>query len=185
MQPIALSVNDRKILIFDHLLREDSLQKISVILQNTPYRRNEIATPDSEEIKHHSIDLQTQHLEQLGLLGPSNACLALFDSSRSYKIFRQYVNVCFFGDLLLPHRDSELKNNDVTALWYLNPLWKREWGGETLFYDEVNGASVAVENVPGRLVLFDGKILHAGKAPNRNCYQGRMTLAIKYYPIPG
>jgi hypothetical protein len=32
---------------------------------------------------------------------------------------------------------------------------------------------------PGRLLLFDGAIRHAGKPPNRNCPVARFTFAIK------
>jgi len=32
---------------------------------------------------------------------------------------------------------------------------------------------------PGRLLLFDGAIRHAGKAPNRNCNVSRYTFTIK------
>ena len=68
---------------------------------------------------------------------------------------------------------------ELTALWFLCERWDTEWGGETLFYDATGDAQIAVTPKPGRLLLFDGAIRHAGKPPNRNCPVARYTFAIK------
>jgi len=60
--------------------------------------------------------------------------------------------------------------------------WDVEWGGETLFFDSAMDAQVAVSPRPGRLVMFDGSILHVGRPPNRICYTSRFTLALKIKP---
>jgi len=43
-------------------------------------------------------------------------------------------------------------------------------------------AEAVVSPKPGRLVIFDGSILHAGRPPNRSCYAPRYTLAYKLEP---
>ena len=58
-----------------------------------------------------------------------------------------------------------------------------EWGGETLFFNSIMDAEVAVSPRPGRLVVFDGAIIHVGRPPNRVCYAPRYTLAFKLEPV--
>jgi hypothetical protein len=67
-------------------------------------------------------------------------------------------------------------------LWFIAPDWNVEWGGETVFFDSVMDAQIAVSPRPGRLVLFDGSLTHVGRPPNRICYAPRYTLAFKLQP---
>lgn len=179
------TIGEKRLRIIDGLLKPEHVAQLANALTLSSYRRMEIATPKSSHIKHHSLEITPEQLKQLNLHNVSVEALAGFSPGQTYKIFRQYCNVCFYGDLLLPHRDANPDQTDITALWYLNAQWEREWGGETLFFDEEARISHAIEMVPGRLVLFDGCILHVGKTPNRQCYEGRLTLAIKFYADPG
>jgi len=178
-------IGERKLRVVDGLLNAEHIKQLANALNASSYRRMEIATPKSSHIKHHSLEMTTEQLKHLQLFDVSVAALSDFNSTHKFKIFRQYCNICFYGDLLLPHRDANPEQSDITAMWYLNPHWDREWGGETLFFDESSQTSIGVELVPGRLVLFDGALLHVGKSPNRQCYEGRLSLAIKFYADPG
>ena len=55
------------------------------------------------------------------------------------------------------HTDSNKEAN--TVLFYLNPIWKKEWGGETI----VDGKKI--EYKPNRAVIYDARLPHGGKAP--------------------
>ena len=55
------------------------------------------------------------------------------------------------------HTDSD--NDSWTILFYSNPVWKPEWGGETIVGDEI------IEYKPNRALIYDARILHGGKAP--------------------
>merc|ERR1719440_825037 len=81
------------------------------------------------------------------------------------------------------HRDSD-SGDHVTALLYpnLEPEWRAEFGGETVFYDEDREIVDAVEPRPGRLCLFTGSILHKGSPPGRLVYESRFTTAFKFSP---
>jgi Rps23 Pro-64 3,4-dihydroxylase Tpa1-like proline 4-hydroxylase len=103
---------------------------------------------------------------------------ALLPASR-YRPYRAYTNHASYGDMLFTHTDAQLGSDEFTALWFLCEQWETEWGGETLFYDSAGDAQVAVSPRPGRLLMFDGAIRHAGKPPNRNCFVSRFTFAIK------
>lgn len=51
-----------------------------------------------------------------------------------------------------------------------------------MLYDHNQDAVACVTPRPGRLAIFDGTILHAGRPPNRICYAPRYTLAFKLEP---
>jgi len=53
-----------------------------------------------------------------------------------------------------------------------------------MLYDHNQDAVACVTPRPGRLAIFDGTILHAGRPPNRICYAPRYTLAFKLAPPP-
>ena len=83
-----------------------------------------------------------------------------------------------------PDDDAQPGSDEFTALWYLCEHWDTEWGGETLFFDAAGDAQFVCSPRPGRLVLFDGAIRHAGRPPSRICYVPRYTFAIKLERVP-
>lgn len=93
---------------------------------------------------------------------------------------RVYANAHTYGVDGKLHRDCAKGAGEVTSLIYLNPVWKQGWGGETTFFTEtMSGASVCVTPKPGRLVVFEGEIPHRVAAPDRECYDLRVTLIFK------
>jgi len=110
---------------------------------------------------------------------PTMAAVAAHAPAMAYRPYRSYVNVAHYGDMLFSHVDCVEGAGELTALWYVCDQWDHEWGGETVFFDRQRDVRAAVSPRPGRLVLFDGDILHAGRPPNRNCHAPRFTLAVK------
>ena len=49
--------------------------------------------------------------------------------------------------------------NCYTVLFYLNPYWNKEWGGETIVGNE------KIQYKPNRALIYDSKILHGGMGP--------------------
>ena len=91
----------------------------------------------------------------------------------NYKIERVYLNL--FSPCENPnfHIDGE---NIVTCLYYLNPQYDLDEGGETQFLinDEIRG----IRSKPGRLVMFDGSLKHRATSFRSH---PRLTLAIKFH----
>ena len=54
----------------------------------------------------------------------------------------------------------------VSYMFYLNSVWKRQWGAPTKFKSKKYHISKKVYSKPGRLVVFNAKLLHKGTAPN-------------------
>jgi SM-20-related protein len=92
---------------------------------------------------------------------------------------RAYVNCSVYGDGYYLHRDCAAHEQHVTALYYANPEWQPDWGGETIYYNDEEDAELAITPRPGRLVIARGAVLHRGNVPARNCYEERYTLAYK------
>jgi hypothetical protein len=44
-------------------------------------------------------------------------------------------------------------------LFYLNPIWKKEWGGETIVDNK------KIEYKSNRAVIYDARLPHGGKSP--------------------
>lgn len=99
----------------------------------------------------------------------------------SYGIERMYVNAYNFGDCPTVHQDHADEGH-FTALYYANYEWNHNWSGETVFYNEAKDEILrAVYPRPGRIVVFDARIPHVAREPNRICPVVRYTIAIKLY----
>ena len=102
----------------------------------------------------------------------NNIIISRFSELKNKKIQRGYVNLFRPNEHAYYHPDG----NVTTCLFYINPEYDINEGGETFFIvdDEVRG----VRSKPGRLVVFDGRILHRA-TPFRS--YPRLTVALKYY----
>jgi SM-20-related protein len=177
------NVDGRSIFVVDDRLPSHELAILDAALRHGRYRRTEVAREDTAAFKHWVIELDPNALGAPSLVETTAASVEqLFGSG--YQLFRSYCNVAFFGDQLMTHTDCRPGDSIVTALWYVASAWDVEWGGETLFFDDSKDAAFVVAPRPGRLVLFDGAILHAGRPPNRICHEPRFTLALKFVRPP-
>jgi len=94
-------------------------------------------------------------------------------------IARMYVNAYTYGDCPTIHVDHDAPGN-FTALYYANLEWKAEWSGETVFYTPERDEIVeAVLPRPGRIAVFDGRVPHVAREPNRIAPVVRYTIAMK------
>lgn len=95
-----------------------------------------------------------------------------------HSLVRCYANAHTFGVEGFPHTDSRTPGN-YTTIFYINPVWKPEWAGETVFFNDLGDIVQAILPKPGRMVMFDGRILHAARALSRICPAMRVTLMFK------
>lgn len=100
------------------------------------------------------------------------------DRFAGHSLVRCYANAHTFGVEGYPHTDSRLPGNH-TAILYVNPAWYPEWAGETVFFNDEGDIFKAVLPKSGRLVVFDGRVLHAARGLSRICPAMRVTLMFK------
>jgi hypothetical protein len=95
-----------------------------------------------------------------------------------HALVRCYANAHTYGIEGYPHVDAKIPGN-FTTIFYLNPVWKPDWAGETVFLNAENDIERAVLPRPGRMISFDGTIAHAARAVSRSCPAMRVTLMFK------
>lgn len=93
-----------------------------------------------------------------------------------YGLVRAYISGHTHGLEGGPHRSAKPSDHERVVILYLNPEWKDDWAGEIVFYDP-SRECVSVRPRPGRLLLFDGAIMRASRAPSRACPTLCMTLS--------
>lgn len=108
-------------------------------------------------------------------------CEAL--AGRALCVIRQYATGHTYGLGGKPHAD-DTRTGCFTLLYYAMPEWKQEWEGETVFFDAEGEVIQAIAPRPNRAVLFDSRIVHAGRAPGRQCPALRIAVAYKLEPVP-
>jgi hypothetical protein len=96
-------------------------------------------------------------------------------------LIRCYANAHTFGVEGYPHTDSS-RDQDSTVVLYLNKTWRREWGGETMVY---NQDSIAHAELPkyNTALVFPGNQWHVAKPVSRICPELRVTLMFKVAPM--
>ena len=73
----------------------------------------------------------------------------------------------------------------LTALVYLSPEWRAEWGAATRFLDATGPRVLDVSPAPGRVCLFDADVAHAVTAPDAAAERrARYSLALKLVAHP-
>jgi hypothetical protein len=136
------------------------------------------------------VDAGTQNTEDLStwldLAGLSRGSNAIGDLWRHFSttalsghdLLRCYVNAHTYGTEGYPHKDAE-RTGEVTTLTYMNPEWKKEWAGETVFFDGAGEIVRAVLPRHGRVVRFSSEMEHCARPVSRTCPVLRVTLVFK------
>lgn len=171
-------IEGRDVHVFDDLVPAEESARYFAAISQAAFTRTESARSDTE-FRHWVCEMPLANLPRTSLWQATERAVAIVRPDRRFAPYRVYTNFSQFGDTLLTHVDAVQGATELTALWFLCERWDTEWGGETLFYADSGDARIAVSPRPGRLLLFDGAIRHAGKPPNRNCPVARYTFAIK------
>lgn len=174
----TLVVDGRPLRVFD-----DHLPNVGQYVNElalAAFARTETAKPETAEYRHWVKEMKLESVPRPIFEATRRAVLGFMESNAEYLPYRAYTNFASYGDMLFTHTDCKPEEGDLTALWYLCDRWDVEWGGETVFYDAQDEIACAIRPRPGRLIIFDGAIKHAGRPPNRICYAPRYTFAIKF-----
>ena len=96
-------------------------------------------------------------------------------------LYSAYINCLKAGDTPGVHVDAPYWiEENKTVLLYLNPEWSPNYGGETIFYDHRLEAQRIVSPIPGRVVMFDGRVPHSGRPPTNRYPINRYIISFKY-----
>ncbi|MGH8113325.1 MAG: 2OG-Fe(II) oxygenase [Rhodanobacteraceae bacterium] len=177
-----VEIDGRVLRVYDGLVSVEEIGRLTNAFLAGAFVCDEVARPDTYAARHWQLAITADVARQLPVYGPTIEALQALPGCADYRTQRVYCNCSTYGDMLFTHTDVREGKRGVTALWYVAPKWEVEWGGETMLYDRHRDAVACVTPRPGRLAIFDGTILHAGRPPNRICYAPRYTLAFKFEP---
>jgi len=174
------SIDGRPAMVLDGLMPVPEATQLFQYLNNSPFSHTEFARHDTQAFRHWVCNFELDACRRMPLYRYTMDAIARHMPERGpHRCYRAYCNLCGYGDMLFTHTDSEPDVADLTALWYIAPRWDVEWGGETLLFNSDGDAEFVVSPRPGRLLLFDARIRHAGRPPNRVCVLPRLTFALK------
>lgn len=173
-------IEGRALWVFDDLLEPREIASLAAAFDGGAFTRNEIARPDTQQFKHWALNVALDVAQQLPLhRAMLDALGGVLSAGTRYRAYRAYCNYATYGDVLFTHTDAQPGSQELTALWFVAREWNVEWGGETLFFNSRQDAEFVVSPRPGRLVVFDGSLLHCGRPPTRICFAPRYTFAYK------
>lgn len=177
------SVDGLPALVVDGLMSAAEAARLFQWLKGQPFTRNEFARPDTQAFLHWAYNLSVADCERLPLYPATLEAIRTHLPERgAQRCYRSYCNLSTYGDMLFTHTDSQPGVEELTALWYIAPRWDLEWGGETVLFNSRGDAEFVANPRPGRLLIFDGRIRHAGRPPSRVCVIPRLTFALKFEP---
>ena len=173
-------IDGRELIVIDDVVSGARLENLTSYFELAPAQRIEADTTASGETRLWIIPIEREIVERQPYVNAIMGEVAEHFRGETFGIERAYCNAISFGDMLYAHRDNnDRTSRDLTALLFVATEWRKEWGGETLFFNDDGDAVHAVSPRPGRLTIFRSTIEHRAGAPSRICNRTRLTLALK------
>lgn len=176
-------ISGREIFVCDGYIGPTAIAHVAGFLNTLSYRRAEHSIP-GVPVSGASAELAPSLLASEAFFGHLKSLADNVFASERLTVERAYVNNTVYGDMYYTHRDCEPGSRDVTLLYYANPAWENDWGGETIYFNDEDDAQIVVRPRAGRLVIARGAILHRGGVPTRICHEERRTIALKMGSAP-
>lgn len=92
-----------------------------------------------------------------------------------------WINSTITGSWYYSHVDSFYEPDDIeciTLLFNVNRFWDNEHGGETLFYNIYGEKEIAVDFIPGQIIVFDSRLAHKPAISDGNTEPRYMYVSI-------
>ena len=169
-----------EIAVVDAAVAPSHVAAVCAWLELLPYRQHDIDTSLANEYKHWicAFANPAQYAKTVpildGLVGIGWTALR----RAPQQVDKMHAYSVPYGDVQTFHRDYGTEDG-VTVVYHANTQWEREWGGEMIFCDRDGNVRHAVEFKPGRIIAFNGSLLHKATAPGRNALSPRRTLVFQ------
>lgn len=177
-------IQNRQIIIFDDLF---TFSEISGNYNNIISYKYSIYNSSESEIQDLSnkklacqLDMSDPILENI-FSEDRIGVISNYIPQDTFYHWRSYINLGIHSDNHKIHVDDFKVGDGITLLYYANRNWDRDWGGETLFYDDERKEILYTSSfIPGRLIIFSSTIPHCAKPQQFNAPPYRFTLASKF-----
>ena len=176
---LHIGPQSRRLFVLDNVVKPQDVSQLYRFFRNLPYRYLDSDRFDTTDYRHFGYTFEeeppTDHPVVAFFAGAAMAHLRSHGLDVG-RVKRAYVNLNLYGDVQFAHEDGD----EWTAVAFVNDVWKSDWGGELLVYDDAAaGLAHAITPAPARLVVFDGLLTHRGGVPSKLTTEPRITLAIK------
>jgi len=181
----AYRIDGKDILIFDGLFTRREILEVDDECASMDYMRAR-NTEMNQGYTEWSVLLEPRTSRQHIVVQRIQAHLAILYPSWRFSLKQSYAKNLCYGDCPYPHVDARSEPDRVvlSTIYFANARWDPVWGGETQFFNGEMEALLAIAPRPGRLVIFDGSVLHRAGVPMRNCQASRYSLINKFLGTP-
>jgi len=142
---------------------------------NTRYWHHEVGRGVKENTQDISENVRQHPLRAFGLY---QDWLLSHLVPADTKILRYYLNAHTYGTDGWPHTDTD-RNDELTAILYLNMDWKPEWCGETVVFNANGDIAASVLPHANRIMTFPSNALHAPRPLSKSFEDLRKVLVVK------
>jgi Rps23 Pro-64 3,4-dihydroxylase Tpa1-like proline 4-hydroxylase len=160
--------NSKKIHIFDNVFSAVERNDMFNFVLNSRYVIDGTSAHSFESIQskpyfqssYSNKDVDNMKFFQSKKLQPVKDVLLGYVMTRAYIFSSDNTTIHHF------HTDP----SDLTMIYYPNTTWNTAYGGETMFIDdEMDEIVYTTTYVPGRVIVFNSKILHKMASPSPAC----------------
>lgn len=163
--------------IFDALVPPDLIDTIYQSLVERPYDSDHASSKSTKIYREWVCEMDLDAFRCDDLYGKMNELVGQCFQHTNINAFSVFCNCISFGCHTFMHQDGG--KNCYSALYYANPIWEKNWGGETTLFNDQGDAVACIFPVPGRIVILDGRILHRAGMPSRSCPHRRYTVSLR------
>ena len=175
-------VSGKDLVVIDNAFSRSQMDKFYKFLYNSYYEvggGGHVAIEDAPDLALQSM-YSKKDLDNFGLFNDMpeevKKLISGLEITRAYSLLMNYAQK--------PHYHSDtFDSRDKTLLYYPNIKWDVDWGGETVFAnDDLDDIEYTSIYRPGRMVLFDSRILHKPCTPSLAFNGFRFTFVANLSP---
>lgn len=176
--------SNKQIIIIDNLYTYSEVAGIYKYITESPFKIGNTDSDDVQDIADKRLACPTDcnALHTMKLFDEKKLkVIGKYISEEKLKICRVHINLGIRGDNYKAHSDYYWDSDAKSLLYYANKEWDKNWGGETVFFDD-SGEEIeyVMPFIPGRLIIFNSDIPHMAKEQSSLGPQYRFTIAVKY-----
>lgn len=181
MRPYSLTrqldIGGLPIFIFDTALPEPTIASRYRALQDLRYESDHASSKSTNAYREWVSEMDLIEFSEGNLFAEMKELLHDCFPEEKIGFFSVFCNCISYGCHTFRHQDGG--ERCFSALYYANPNWELDWGGETTFFDDNGNAVFCVAPVPGRIVILDGRVFHRAGMPSRACQHRRLTVSLR------
>ena len=169
------SLKNSGALVYDNVISQQDILKYFSMVKNFDYSIKHKSVASAKINEHLFVKyLDLESIQKTKLFSAVSDLL----SNLNYKV--QLVNSYVHNYGVDSPTAVHIDNTTPTVIYYANPKWEIDWGGETFILDENSDIKKAIFTKPGRIIIFDGNTTHMGKPTSIKARERRYIIVFKF-----